>query len=82
MPRRFFPLLLTFVFFAFGLYALPVPADEVVPIDENTRILGERYRRLGGPITLIVKPGAGHHPHSLRDPTPIVGFILKHTRLP
>lgn len=51
-------------------------ADEVVPIDENTRILEHRYRQLGGPITVIVKPGVGHHPHSLKDPAPIVAFIL------
>jgi pimeloyl-ACP methyl ester carboxylesterase len=54
-------------------------ADDVVPMPENTDILAERYRRLGGSITLIVKPGLGHHPHSLKDPTPIVDFILKHT---
>ncbi len=55
-------------------------ADEVVPIEENTRILEQRYRRLGGSITVIVKPGVGHHPHSLKDPTPIVEFILEHSR--
>ncbi len=57
-------------------------ADEVVPIDENTRILQQRYEKLGGPITVIVKPGVGHHPHSLKDPKPIVDFILKHTGQP
>jgi pimeloyl-ACP methyl ester carboxylesterase len=54
-------------------------ADDVVPMEENTTILADRYRKLGGPITLIVKPGMGHHPHSLKDPAPIVEFILKHT---
>ncbi|NUQ64190.1 MAG: prolyl oligopeptidase family serine peptidase [Pirellulales bacterium] len=54
-------------------------ADEVVPIEENTRILEQRYRQLGGSITVIVKPGVGHHPPSLKDPAPIVEFILKHT---
>ncbi|MCA9141074.1 MAG: prolyl oligopeptidase family serine peptidase [Planctomycetales bacterium] len=51
-------------------------ADDVVPVDENTAILEERYRELGGPIQVIHKPGIGHHPHSLKDPTPIVDFIL------
>jgi len=54
-------------------------ADDVVPMNENTNILAERYRKLGGSITLITKPGVGHHPHSLKDPAPIVEFILKHT---
>jgi len=51
-----------------------------VPFEENTRLLEIRYRKLGGPIVLIVKPGVGHHPHSLKDPRLIVEFVLKHTR--
>ena len=54
-------------------------ADDVVPWDENTGVLAERYRKLGGSITLIPKPGVGDHPHGLTDPAPIVEFILKHT---
>ena len=54
-------------------------ADDVVPIEENTRLLERRYRELGGPITVIAKPGVGHHPHSLADPAPIVAFVLAHT---
>jgi pimeloyl-ACP methyl ester carboxylesterase len=53
-------------------------ADEVVPWDENTGIIAERYRKLGGSITLIAKPGVGHHPHGLDDPKPIVEFIARH----
>ena len=53
-------------------------ADDVVPWDENTGVIAERYRKLGGSITLIAKPGVGHHPHGLDDSTPIVEFILKH----
>ncbi len=53
-------------------------ADDVVPWEENTGKLAERYRQLGGGITLISKPGVGHHPHGLTDPTPIVDFIIKH----
>ena len=55
-------------------------ADEVVPLAENTAVVERRYKQLGGQITVIVKKGVGHHPHSLKDPTPIVEFILKHTR--
>ncbi|MDY0033721.1 MAG: alpha/beta hydrolase, partial [FCB group bacterium] len=54
-------------------------ADTDVPVAENTAILAERYRALGGSITLIIKEGCAHHPHSLEDPKPIVDFILKHT---
>jgi pimeloyl-ACP methyl ester carboxylesterase/lysophospholipase L1-like esterase len=54
-------------------------ADDDVPIEENTRLLERRYRELGGPITVIAKPGVGHHPHSLVDPAPIVAFVLEHT---
>jgi pimeloyl-ACP methyl ester carboxylesterase len=54
-------------------------ADDVVPWDENTGVIAERYKRLGGSITLIAKPGVGHHPHGLTDPVPIVEFILRHT---
>lgn len=53
-------------------------ADSVVPWEENTGVVAERYRKLGGSITLIAKPGIGHHPHGLSDPAPIVAFILEH----
>lgn len=55
-------------------------ADDVVPWDENTGVIAERYRKLGGDITLIAKKGVGHHPHGLDDSTPIVEFIAKHAR--
>jgi pimeloyl-ACP methyl ester carboxylesterase len=55
-------------------------ADSVVPVAENTAILEERYKALGGSILVIHKPGVGHHPHSLKDPKPIVDFVIKHTK--
>ena len=68
-----------------GLAAAKVPllhvygdADEVVPWTENTGVIAERYRALGGSITLIGKPGVKHHPHGLDDSTPIVDFIWQH----
>jgi pimeloyl-ACP methyl ester carboxylesterase len=54
-------------------------ADKVVPVVENTAILEKRYKALGGSIEVIHKPGIGHHPHSLKDPAPIVKFVLSHT---
>lgn len=54
--------------------------DKVVPVSENTAIIEKRYQALGGQIQVIHKPEIGHHPHSLKDPKPIVDFILKHAR--
>ena len=51
-------------------------ADKAVPLAENTAILEARYKALGGKIEVIVKPGGDHHPHSLKDPKPIVDFLL------
>jgi pimeloyl-ACP methyl ester carboxylesterase len=54
-------------------------ADDVVPWPENTGLVAERYQKLGGHITLIGKPGIGHHPHGLTNSTPIIEFILTNT---
>ena len=54
--------------------------DKVVPVSENTAIIEKRYQALGGQIKVIHKENVGHHPHSLKDPKPIVDFILKYTQ--
>jgi sialate O-acetylesterase len=51
--------------------------DDVVPMDENINIIEKEYKKLGGTIKVIAKPNNGHHPHSLKDPAPIVDFILE-----
>ena len=56
-------------------------ADEVVPIEENTAVVYRRYTNLGGPMTVLIKPGVGHHPHSLKEPARIVDFILRSVSL-
>lgn len=53
-------------------------ADTVVPESENTDIVRKRYIALGGDFALIVKVGCNHHPHGLKDPAPVVNFILAH----
>lgn len=53
-------------------------ADVDVPHTENTDIMRERYTKLGGDFTLIVKQGCAHHPHGLADPSPVVEFIVAH----
>lgn len=52
-------------------------ADHLVYFPENTGRLQKRYKDLGGKIEVIVKPGVDHHPHSLKDPKPIVDFLLE-----
>ena len=53
--------------------------DKVVPVEENTAILEQRYKELGGKITVIHKPTCDHHPHGLDAPKPVVDFILEQT---
>ena len=55
-------------------------ADSLVPMAENTTVLEKRYRAFGGLIEVIVKAGGEHHPHSLKDPAPIVDFLLKNAK--
>ena len=50
-------------------------ADEVVPYGENSKLLVERYRAMGGPVRTIVRTGFRHHPHGLDDPSPLVTWI-------
>lgn len=33
------------------------------------------YQQFGGRVSMMLKDGAGHHPHSLRDPKPIADFL-------
>lgn len=53
--------------------------DTTVPVAENTAIAETRYKQMGGTMEVIHKAETGHHPHSLKDPTPIVQFIQKHS---
>ena len=42
------------------MFAVHGDADVVVPYDDNTRILKERYEAGGGQITVKLIPGEGH----------------------
>lgn len=55
-------------------------ADTVVPVAENTALAESRYKKMGGIFKVIHKPGVGHHPHSLKDPQPLVDFVLKYNQ--
>ena len=50
-------------------------ADTVVPLQENGALLYAEYMYAGAPIKMIVKPGVGHHPHSLEQPEEIADWI-------
>jgi pimeloyl-ACP methyl ester carboxylesterase len=45
------------------------------PILHHTQAVEGIYRQLGGRISVMIKDGAAHHPHSLRDPKPIADFV-------
>lgn len=53
-------------------------SDTGVPYKDNMEVVRQKYRAMGGPVEVILKPGIGHHPHSLTDPTPVVDFVLRH----
>jgi hypothetical protein len=38
------------------------------------------YQQFGGRISVMIKEGRGHHPHSLNDPKPIADFIEQSVR--
>ena len=51
--------------------------DKAVPVAENTQIVGERYKKLGGTIKAIHKAEIGHHPYGLKNPKALLDFIMK-----
>jgi len=50
-------------------------SDMSVPFDENGIHIKKAYEKTEIPFKFIMKPGCGHHPHGLEDPTEIVEFI-------
>jgi len=47
-------------------------------LQRHTLPIEQRYRQLGGRITVMIKDGTAHHPHSLRNPKPIADWIVEH----
>ena len=47
-------------------------------LQRHTLPIENRYQQLGGRITVIIKDGTAHHPHSLRNPKPIADWIVAH----
>lgn len=50
-------------------------SDTVVPYEENGKLLEDYYTSNGGKIKVIIKQGAGHHPHGLEDPKEVADII-------
>jgi hypothetical protein len=44
-------------------------------LGNHTLVVENIYQQLGGRISVMIKDGVAHHPHSLRDPKPIADFI-------
>lgn len=45
-------------------------------LGNHTLVVESVYQQLGGRISVMIKDGVAHHPHSLRDPKPIADFIV------
>ena len=52
-------------------------SDDVVPFEENGKILFDYMQSKGKNVELYLKEKCGHHPHSLEDVAPVVEFIEK-----
>jgi len=53
-------------------------ADDVVPWEENTKVLAERVEALGGKVMLFRKPGLNHHPHGPLEPAAFADWVVSH----
>ena len=49
--------------------------DGTVPHAENSEVVYNRYKAMGGPVERVVKPGQDHHTHGLPDVRPVVAFF-------
>ncbi|MEI8245863.1 MAG: GDSL-type esterase/lipase family protein [Lentisphaerota bacterium] len=60
-----------------GVPVLHVLGDDdiIVPLEENSNVLVDNYRKAGGRARVISKRGCEHHPHCLKDPAIIVEFF-------
>ena len=59
---------------------LNICGSEDFLLERHTLKIEGRYHELGGRITVMIKDGQAHHPHSLRDPKPIADWISEHSR--
>jgi hypothetical protein len=57
---------------------LHVCGSEDMLLQRHTLVVENIYHQLGGAITVIVKEGHAHHPHSLKNPQLIADWIVQH----
>jgi pimeloyl-ACP methyl ester carboxylesterase len=48
-------------------------------LKDHTRVVEERYKKLGGRITVILSEGEAHYPLTPKDPGPVVDFIVRNS---
>jgi pimeloyl-ACP methyl ester carboxylesterase len=54
-------------------------ADKIVPIEQNSQVIHDRYRALGGPMELVVVPGKGHeNDPGFFESEKMLEFLVKH----
>ncbi|HXJ60037.1 MAG TPA: alpha/beta hydrolase [Verrucomicrobiae bacterium] len=61
-----------------GVALLNICGSQDSLLQRNTIPIEDRYQQLGGQITVMIKDGPAHHPHSLRNPRPIADWIEQH----
>ena len=57
---------------------LHICGTEDMLLQRNTLAVEKLYDEAGGAITVLIKEGQAHHPHSLRNPTLIADWIEQH----
>ncbi|MDB5001838.1 MAG: hypothetical protein JWQ34_63 [Mucilaginibacter sp.] len=63
-----------------GIKTLHVSGATDPWLTTDTRVAEQRYKALGGSMTVITIPGEGHFPKVPREPGQIVAFIVKNTK--
>jgi len=63
----------------YPILVLCADEDEAVDPETQTLLFEKKIKAEGGDITVMMKHGYKHHPHSFPDPSPIVDFILNAT---
>ena len=64
-------------FFSHGIPVMLVAgdADEIVPFEENSKIMLDFALERSYDIKYVIKPNCKHHPHSLEDVSLIIDFV-------
>ncbi|MBL9117252.1 MAG: prolyl oligopeptidase family serine peptidase [Verrucomicrobiaceae bacterium] len=63
------------------MFAVHGDSDVVVPYDDNTKLLKERYEAAGGSFNIKIIPGEGHKvTPSFFECTELLSFVLQHAK--